>query len=167
MASLLYESSVLWRLSVSNNLEDKKVVVQEIVSKMREAKGVIFFDYIGINVEEATKMRKEFRENNVDCKVYKNTLIKIAAKECGYDEKINDVLSGSTAIAFGMKDPVAPAKIAKKYVDEFKKMDLKAGIVDGDSLNTGEFSLDDYYKGLDENVNDRESIKVVIHPNQE
>ena len=31
-----------------------------------------------------------------------------------------------------MKDPVAPAKIAKKYVDEFKKMDLKAGIVDGD-----------------------------------
>lgn len=44
---------------------------------------------------------------------------------------------------------------------------LEAGIVDGDSLITGEFSLDDYYKGLDENVNDRESIKVVIHPNQE
>lgn len=131
MASLLYEGSVLRRLSVSNNLDEKKVVVQEIAAKMREAKSVVFFDYIGINVEQATKMRKEFRENNVDCKVYKNTLIKLAAKECGYDEKINDVLSGSTAIAFGMGDAVAPAKIAKKYVDEFKKMDLKAGVVDG------------------------------------
>lgn len=117
---------------MSNNLDAKKAIVEEIASKMREAKSVVFFDYIGINVEEATKMRKEFREGGVDCKVYKNTLIKLAAKECNFDEKVNDILSGSTAVAFGMKDAVAPAKIAKKYIDEFKKMELKAGVVDGE-----------------------------------
>lgn len=117
---------------MGNNLDAKKVVVEEIASKMREAKSFILFDYVGINVEQATQMRKSFRENGVDCKVYKNTLIKLAAKECGYDEKVSNVLSGSTAIAFGMNDPVAPAKIAAKYVDEFKKMELKAGIVDGE-----------------------------------
>lgn len=116
---------------MGNNLDAKKVVVEEIASKMREAKSFVLFDYVGINVEQATQMRKTFRENDVDCKVYKNTLIKLAAKECGYD-KIDDVLSGSTAIAFGMKDPVAPAKVAAKYVDEFKKMELKAGVVDGE-----------------------------------
>ncbi len=132
MGSLLLQSSEKGEVFVSNNRNEKEIVVQEIISKMREAKSVVFFDYIGINVEEATKMRKEFRANGVECKVYKNTLIKLAAKECGYDEKVNEVLSGSTAIAFGMEDAVAPAKIAKKYVDEFKKMELKAGVVDGD-----------------------------------
>ena len=44
---------------------------------------------------------------------------------------------------------------------------LASGIVDGDGLVTGEFALDDYYAGLDENVNDRNSIKVIIHPNTE
>ena len=44
---------------------------------------------------------------------------------------------------------------------------LASGIVDGDSLVTGEFPLDDFYKGLDENVKDRNSIKVIIHPNTE
>lgn len=117
---------------MGNNLDAKKVVVEEIASKMREAKSFVLFDYVGINVEEATQMRKSFRENGVDCKVYKNTLIRLAAKECGYDERVINVLSGSTAIAFGMNDPVAPAKIAAKYVDEFKKMELKAGVVDGE-----------------------------------
>ncbi len=117
---------------MGNNLDAKKVVVEEIASKMREAKGVVFFDYVGINVEQATQMRKSFRENGVECKVYKNTLIKLAAKECGYDERVNDILSGSTAIAFGMKDPVAPAKVAAKCVEDFKKMELKAGVVDGE-----------------------------------
>ena len=31
----------------------------------------------------------------------------------------------------------------------------------------GEFPLEDFYAGLDENVNDRNSIKVIIHPNTE
>ncbi len=44
---------------------------------------------------------------------------------------------------------------------------LASGIVNGDILVTGEHDLDDYYNALDENVNDRNSIKVVIHPNKE
>lgn len=45
---------------MSSNLDAKKAVVEEIIGKMREAKSVVFFDYVGINVEQATKMRKEF-----------------------------------------------------------------------------------------------------------
>lgn len=44
---------------------------------------------------------------------------------------------------------------------------LEAGIVDGDALVTGEFTLDNFYAGLEENVADRNSIKVIIHPNKE
>ena len=44
---------------------------------------------------------------------------------------------------------------------------LASGVVDGDSLVTGEFALEDFYAGLDENVKDRNSVKVIIHPNSE
>lgn len=44
---------------------------------------------------------------------------------------------------------------------------LASKIVDGDALVTGEFPLDSFYDGLDENVKDRSSIKVIIHPNTE
>ena len=44
---------------------------------------------------------------------------------------------------------------------------LESGIVDGDSLVTGEFPLEEFYKALDENVNDRNSVKVIVHPNKE
>lgn len=44
---------------------------------------------------------------------------------------------------------------------------LADGRVKGDQLVTHEFPLDKFYEALDENVNNRDSIKVVIHPNQE
>lgn len=44
---------------------------------------------------------------------------------------------------------------------------LADGRVKGDLLVTHEYTLDQFYEALDENVNNRDSIKVVIHPNQE
>ncbi len=44
---------------------------------------------------------------------------------------------------------------------------LESGIVNGEALVTGEYDLDDFYAALDENVNDRNSLKVIIHPNKE
>lgn len=39
--------------------------------------------------------------------------------------------------------------------------------VDGDMLVTHQYPLDKFYEALDENVNNRNSVKVVIHPNGE
>lgn len=44
---------------------------------------------------------------------------------------------------------------------------LADGRVKGDMLVTHEYPLDQFYEALDENVNNRNSIKVVIHPNEE
>ncbi len=43
---------------------------------------------------------------------------------------------------------------------------IQTGQVDADALVTHEYALDDFYEALDENVNNHDSIKVVIHPNQ-
>ena len=48
---------------LSANLELKKELVEDIKSKLEQAKSIIFVDYRGITVAEDTALRKEFREN--------------------------------------------------------------------------------------------------------
>ena len=44
-------------------------------------------------------------------------------------------IKGPTAIAFGLEDPVAPAKILSSNIDKLKKMEFKAGILEGEIID--------------------------------
>jgi large subunit ribosomal protein L10 len=114
--------------------EEKVRIVEEIRQKLSDSSSAIFVDYRGLTVEEVTQLRKQFRESGVDYKVYKNTLTEIAAKELGMDGLI-PFLKGPTAIAFGVTDPVAPAKILIGTIKKLKKMELKCGVVDGQVID--------------------------------
>lgn len=114
--------------------EEKVQLVQEIKEKLSSSSCVVLIDYKGITVEEANQLRKECREAGIDYKVYKNTLITIAAKELGLDG-LEPYLKGPTAIAFGLEDPVAPAKILSSNIDKLKKMEFKAGILEGEIID--------------------------------
>lgn len=111
-------------------LESKQQVVEEISDKFQRAASAVLTDYRGLNVSEATILRKELREAGVEYKVLKNTLTKLAAEKVGYQELMKDLV-GPTAIAFSYDDPVAPAKILTKFAKEHKKLELKSGVVEG------------------------------------
>lgn len=110
--------------------EQKVQIVQELKERFDKASSAILVDYKGLNVQEATELREIFRKAEVDYKVYKNTLTEIAAKEMGLEELI-PFLEGPTAIAFSENDPVAPAKILTDAIKKYRKMEFKAGVVDG------------------------------------
>lgn len=116
------------------NIEAKQAIVQEIADKMKNAQGTVVVDYRGLNVEEVTELRKKARENNIDYKVYKNSMMRFAAKEAGV-EGLLDVLVGPTAIAFCEDDPVAPAKLINDFSAEHKALEIKAGVVEGKVLD--------------------------------
>ena len=116
------------------NIEAKQAIVQEIADKMKNAQGTVVVDYRGLNVEEVTELRKKARENNIDYKVYKNSMMRFAAKEAGV-EGLLDVLVGPTAIAFCEDDPVAPAKLINDFAGEHKALEIKAGVVEGKVLD--------------------------------
>ena len=116
------------------NIEAKQAIVQEIADKMKNAQGTVVVDYRGLNVEEVTELRKKARENNIDYKVYKNSMMRFAAKEAGV-EGLLDVLVGPTAIAFCEDDPVAPAKLINDFAGEHKALEIKAGVVEGKGLD--------------------------------
>ena len=122
------ESEVLH--TMSNNLEIKKQVVADIKDKLQNMQSCVLYDYRGLTVEEVTNLRNECRKAGVEYVVLKNTMIELAAKEVGI-EGLDDYLKGPTAVAFGMTDAVAPAKVLSEFTKNLKKTEIKCGVVDG------------------------------------
>ena len=112
------------------NLKQKQTVIDEISKKMESASGVVVLDYIGISVEQANAMRVKLRDAGVDYKVYKNTLVKraIEGTPC---ESLKEALEGPSAFAFSYEDATVPARVLDSVIKEFKKMEMKAGLVEG------------------------------------
>ncbi|NLM43084.1 MAG: 50S ribosomal protein L10 [Clostridiales bacterium] len=116
---------------MSRNLENKKLIVNEVKEKLQKANSLLLVDYKGINVAEVTELRRRFREEGVEYKVYKNTLFKRAAQELGI-EKLDEFLEGTVGYVFGYDDVVAPARVINQFLKENPKAPLavKAGYIE-------------------------------------
>ena len=111
--------------------QQKQVIIDEIKAKLETAQSAVVIDYMGITVEQADAMRKKLREANVDYTVYKNTLMKRAIEGTVY-APLADVLEGPSAIAISAEDATAPARVLNEIIKDFKKMEFKAGVVEGE-----------------------------------
>lgn len=111
-------------------LKAKQDVVQEIVEKLNRAQAMVLVDYRGLNVEQVTDLRNQYRQEQIDYKVYKNTMMRFALKEAGI-EGMDEYLTGPNAVAFSFEDPVSAAKVSQKFAKGNDKLVIKAGVVDG------------------------------------
>ncbi len=109
--------------------------VAEFKEKLAGSEIAIATQYVGINVEKVTELRKQLRESGIDFKVYKNTLARIALSEMGL-ESAADCMTGPTAWAFA-KDPVVPAKLLKQLGREMPFVVMSGGVLNGKAV-TGE-----------------------------
>lgn len=75
-------------------------------------------------------MRRELRENGVEMKVVKNTILRRAADKAGY-EGLDETFTGPTAVAFSNDDAVAPARIIAKYAKDIEPLEIKGGVIEG------------------------------------
>lgn len=112
------------------NIDAKKAVVAEIRANFDDAKSAVVVDYRGLKVDEVTELRAKFRQAGIVYKVYKNNLVRIAIKDTPF-EALSDELTGPNAIAFGMTDAVAPAKIIKEFSKAHQNLELRCGVVEG------------------------------------
>ena len=121
---------------MSENLEMKKQAVAEIVKKFQSAKSVAIVKFSGLTVEQATLLREQFRANGVDYCVLKNTLVRRALEELKI-KGLDDVLKGPSAFAFGMNDPVSPAKIVSDFLSKTKSnvLEFKAGLLGNELMD--------------------------------
>ena len=118
-------------------LEQKKGIVSGLTQTLKDAQAGVLFDYRGLTVEEDTNLRNELRKAGVDYHVVKNTLLRFASKEVGYDE-LDPILHGPTALAVSTTDAVAPAKVLVAFAKKHEVVSIKAGFVDGKVINVSE-----------------------------
>tara|TARA_Y100001960_G_C14082290_1_gene544227 strand:+ start:39 stop:557 length:519 start_codon:yes stop_codon:yes gene_type:complete len=113
--------------------------VESLTEKLSKAKSIYFTDYLGLNVSDITKLRKEFYSNDVEYLVVKNTLLKIASE----NNKISlseELFAGSTAIAVSYEEPVAPAKVINDFIKEHDLPVVKGILFEGSYLAGEEFN---------------------------
>ena len=111
---------------------EKSEMISEIKELLKSSSAVYLTDYHGINVEDISSLRNQFRNEGVQYKVYKNTLVKRALDEMGKYDKIAEHLTGMVGFAFTTTNPLAPAKIINKYFGDKEKLSLKACYVEGE-----------------------------------
>ena len=119
-------------------LEEKKALVAALAEKMQTASAGVLVDYKGITVADDTKLRADLRAAGVEYGVVKNTMLRFAAKQVGFDA-LDEQLNGTTALAISPSDPVAAAKILAEFAKKSNgSFTIKAGFVDGKVINAEE-----------------------------
>jgi len=107
---------------------DKATIVEDLQSKLNASPFLFVADYTGLKVGQFAELRNRLWNAGARCHVVKNTFLRRAAKAAGLPE-LND-LKGQTAIVVGEKDVAAAAKVLKNFTAEFKKPEVRTGVVD-------------------------------------
>ena len=108
---------------------EKITIVQDLQAKLNASPFVLVTDYTGLRVDQFTLLRNRLADTGAECKVVKNTFLRRAMNDAGLPD-IGTDLKGQTAIVIGEKDVAGAAKVLKTFISEFKKLEVKLGIVD-------------------------------------
>jgi large subunit ribosomal protein L10 len=93
-------------------------------------RGVYLADFSGMDVETLSLLRRRCREQKVQFRVVKNTLLKRAFHERGITA-LDPFLDGPTGLVFSQDSETAPAKILTDFAREKERPRIKAAVVDG------------------------------------
>ena len=121
---------------MDNPRPEKVAVVDEVREKMAGADAALLTEYRGLTVKQLAELRRALRPAGGDYKVYKNTLVRFAAREV-VEDRLDSMLTGPTAIAFVQGDPAAVAKALREYARGHQALVLKGGLL-GDKIVTAQ-----------------------------
>jgi large subunit ribosomal protein L10 len=128
---------------MENPRPEKVAVVNEVRERFTSASAALLTEYRGLDVSALGQLRRALRDVGGDYKVYKNTLVRFAARDAGLE--IDELLSGPTAIAFvgdrpdgGPADAVLVAKALRDFARTHPTLVVKGGIMADTALSAEE-----------------------------
>ena len=122
------------------NLESKKVIVEQVGTTASNALSLVIADARGVNVTHMTILREKAREQNIEIRVVRNTLAKLAFKGTDF-ECVSEVLTGPSLFGFSMEDPGAAARLFKEFAKDNDKFEVKALSISGQLLDNGKIDV--------------------------
>lgn len=110
--------------------------VDTVVKKLSEAKSAALVQYQGLSAADTSALRAKVKAAGGTLEVVKNSLITRALEKLGL--KLDQELTGPTAIAFCETDEIAPLKEIDAVNKDKEKTSFKFGIYDKKLLSVDE-----------------------------
>ena len=107
---------------------DKKIIINGLLDRVNASPYLIVIDYTGLTVQQFTELRNRLGANGANCTVAKNTYMRKALAEAGMPD-IGSDLTGQMAYIMGDAEVFSAAKVIKNFEKEFKKPEMKVGIL--------------------------------------
>lgn len=107
------------------NRQDKTAVIEEMRGIVANTSAIVIAEYRGLTVEAVTKLRANARQQGVQLRVVKNTLVRRAVEGTAFAD-LAEKFSGPLVYAFSA-DPVAAAKVLAQFAKENDKLVIKGG----------------------------------------
>lgn len=125
---------------MENPRSEKVAVVDEVRERFASSSAALLTEYRGLDVSALGELRRALRDAGGDYKIYKNTLVRFAARDAGLE--LDELLTGPTAIAFvGQRpdgepgDAVMVAKALRDFAKTYPALVVKGGIMDDAPLS--------------------------------
>lgn len=116
------------------NREQKSKRVDELKERLDRSGLMVLTDFTGLGVEEMTTLRARLKAAGGEYYVSKNTLIRLAVKDTPA-ESLGEYLVGPNGMALSYDDVAALAKALDEFAKESKKLEIKAGLLDGEPID--------------------------------
>ncbi len=121
--------------------EQKKQIIKDLADKIKKSKSVVFVSFDKLAVKDNENLRNELRKEDSEYYVAKKTLMDLALKNSGIKDVQVKEFAGQTAVVFGYKDEVAPAKIVDKFKkDKEGKIEFVGGILENEFIDAATVS---------------------------
>jgi large subunit ribosomal protein L10 len=114
---------------------EKAETIKQLEERFSKVGLVIFADYRGLRAAEMLPLRWKLRKQNIDFRVAKNTLLRIAAGNVG-TKGLEKFLEGPTAVAFGDGEAAGTAKSVAEYIQSSRSvLRIKGGLMGKEILS--------------------------------
>ena len=111
---------------------EKVAILNEVVARVKDSDYCFIINHGGVTVAQFAKLRKDLRAQDSRLLVVKNSFLAKVAKEKGWDESVNAMFTGNTAVVTGQGEPTA---VAKAIMDFVKDSNGKASVKGADYDN--------------------------------
>jgi large subunit ribosomal protein L10 len=118
--------------------EAKRQIVADLAGQIRRCTMAIATDYTNLPVNEMTELRRQMRERDVEYRVVKNRLAKLAAIEAGSPGFV-ELLEGSSGIAFGYGEPLEVAKTLNEFIKATRsRLVIRSALMEGEVVSAAQ-----------------------------
>lgn len=116
---------------MGRTLENKQEIVAELKETLSQSQLAVVIDYKGLTVAEITDLRRRLRPKGAECKVTKNTLMRIAVQDDPNWRPMQEICKESSAFLLLKDDLGGALKAYQDFQKATKKSVIRGGAMEG------------------------------------